>query len=396
MRFCYIVIFTVLLGCGKAKKAGDDHGHDHAEEESTIASLSDSQIKAVGIEVGELEQKELAGGIKGNGHLRVPNNFQADISTLFGGQIKAIHVQVGDFVKKNQVVATLENPEFLQIQEEYVTLGGKLHLAELELARQKELNEGGAGALKNLQNIQTEIRTLTSRKYALVKHLQMMGLNPENVKAESLNSVLVVRSPINGVVSDVFAKLGSYVQPSTPILEVVDNSKLHLDFQVFEKDLSRVSVGQTVEFTLTNNPSQNYFAEIHSIGSSFEDDSKTVSVHAEITSSKMGLIHGMNVTGVIHQAGAKTWAVPNEALVFSEGKYFIFVVKKQADHKHEGEADHEHYTDFEKLEVIKGVSELGYTGVTLSEGKSEGLKIVTKGAYFVNAKMTNTGDGHAH
>jgi len=409
------VLFLVLslTACTKHKE-GDGHNHgsetkkeatekeEHDESEEEIATLNDEQIKAVGITFGKIEERQLTATIKANGFLKVPNNSQANATSLFGGVIKSLPIEIGDYVKKGQVIARIENPQFVQLQEEYMTIKNNISLTEQEIARQKELNEGGAGALKNLQNVDTQIKNFRARKASLEKQIQLMGINPATISNSNLQASLNVTSPVSGTVSNIFAKIGSYVDVSSPVAEIVDNSKLHLDLQVFEKDLPKLKMGQTIYFTLTNNPTEQYSATIFSIGSSFENDSKTVAVHSEVTGNKKGLINGMNVTGLISLEKASTPSVPNDAIVGDGGKYYIFVLSdKETEHEHKEGESHDHakevkQTRFEKVEILKGTSEAGYTAITLvSKNIPADAKIATKGAFFINAKLSNT-EGHAH
>jgi multidrug efflux pump subunit AcrA (membrane-fusion protein) len=238
-----------------------------------------------------------------------------------------------------------------------------------------------------------------------------MGINPNSVSNSNLKSALVVTSPLNGTISNLFAKIGSYVDVSSPVAEIVDNSSLHLDLQVFEKDLPLLKIGQTIHFTLTNNPTNEYDAKVFSIGSSFENESKTIAVHCTVTGNKIGLIDGMNITGIVSLSNALTPAVPNEAIVSADGKDYIFVVtdkKTEALHEEgEGEEhskekeseehknDEENNINFQKIEVVKGVSNMGYTAVTFVTDIPANAQIVTKGSFFVNAKLSNTGE-HEH
>lgn len=430
--FFALAITTVLYSCGSSSSAGGEkvNGKEgkevteegHEEGPVTVAALSEQQIKAVGIAFGSIEEKELTATIKANGLLSVPNNNKANATTLYGGVIKTLNVQLGDHVRKGQVIATITNPQFIQLQEEYVALASKITLAEQEMARQQELNEGNAGARKNLQSATAEFNSLRARKASLQQQIQLMGINPNSVNLSNLRASLVVTSPINGTVSNVFAKIGSYVDVSSPVIEIVDNSLLHLDLQVFEKDLPLIKVGQIINFQLTNNPDKTYAAKVFTIGSSFENDSKTIAVHSTVIGSKVGLIDGMNITGMIGINNVTTPAVPNDAIVEADGKFYIFVeTSKQVeehkeghdDHGHahdEGEAKHEHKNEqeaakhaveqgkninFEKIEIQKGVSAMGYTAITPVQEIPAQTRVVVRGAFFINAKMSNTG-GHEH
>lgn len=429
--FIVCIAVTVFYGCGsnESEPKGQPEGKEapkseagHEEGPVTIAALSAAQIKAVGIVFGGIEEKELTATIKANGLLSVPNNNKANATALYGGVVKSLNVQLGDHVRKGQVIATITNPQFVQLQEEYVSLASKITLAEQEMARQQELNEGNAGARKNLQAATADFNSLRARKASLQQQIQLMGINPNSVNLSNMRTSLAVTSPINGTVSNVFAKIGSYVDVSSPVIEIVDNSLLHLDLQVFEKDLPLVKVGQLINFQLTNNPDKTYTAKVFTIGSSFENDSKTIAVHSTVVGSKVGLIDGMNITGMIGVNNVRTPAVPNDAIVEADGKYYIFVEtdKKPEEHEEghddhghahdEGEAKHAHKNEqeagqhgeeqakninFEKIEIQKGVSALGYTAITPVTEVPAGTKIVVKGAFFINAKMSNTG-GHEH
>ncbi len=386
-------------GQNPASNAETTAPNTHAEEKLTLTSLTSEQIKTVGITLGAVEQKELTATIRANGLLKVPNNSKADATSLYGGVVKSLNVEIGDYVKKGQTIATISNPQFIQLQEEYLTIGSKIVFANQELQRQKTLYEGNAGAGKNLQNATAELNSLRTRKASLQQQLQLMGIHPGYVSNNNLRSAVVVTSPISGNVSNVFAKIGSYVDAASPVIEIVNNSSLHLDLQVFEKDLPQIKVGQTIHFTVTNNATSEYDATVFSIGSSFENDSKTVAVHCKVRGNKVGLIDGMNIAAIVSLNNVTTPAVPNDAIVNADGKYFIFIMtsKKPEVHSDEGQLkiQNKGSLNFEKIEVLKGVSEMGYTAITFINNIDKASKVVTKGAFFINAKLSNTG-GHDH
>ncbi len=434
MKLYTTILFTTLialLSCKSEQKEAETKASTKTEAyNTTTATLTAEQIKTVGIEFGNIEQKQLTATLKANGQLSVPNNYKANATSLYGGVIKTLQVQIGNYVNKGQVIATIANPQFIQLQEEYLNLitnkgnqqaisiagnsaYGTLDLekqlvipqieyAQKELNRQNELYVGNAGARKNLELAQSNLAMLkaklasinqqlniykgtanTSNKVRLEsvkKQLQLMGINIGSINATSLQSALVVTSPISGTVSHVFAKIGSYTDVSTPVVEIVDNGSLHVDLNVFEKDLPMLRVGQTIHFTLTNNAINEYDAEVYSIGTAFENDSKTIPVHATVKGNKTGLIDGMNITAIVSLNNITAAAVPNDAIISHQGKDYIFVVTK---------AEKNGETSCVKSEIVKGTSNLGYTAITLVNEIAATSKVVTKGAFFVNAKLTN-------
>ena len=155
------------------------------------------------------------------------------------GVIKSILVQTGNSVSKGQTIATISNNSFITMQEEFLSISSKTDLAQLEFARQKELQQGNAGALKNLQSADAELKTLKARKASLQKQLELIGINTNSLTSENIQSVVNISSPINGTISNVLVNIGSYVDANNPIAEIVDNSQLHLDLYVYEKRFTK-------------------------------------------------------------------------------------------------------------------------------------------------------------
>ncbi len=415
MKKCFIltILFAGLasfVSCsskGTAETATTEEGHTDEHANTNTAILTDEQIKSIGIELGVIEEKQLTASLKTNGVLQVPNQNKASVNSLYSGVIKSLLIQPGNYVRKGQTIATIANPDFIQAQSEYLSVNSKIVLAELEVKRQRDLNAGNAGALKNLQAAETELRTLRTLKSTLEQQIKLMGINPERLSNGKLISVLSISSPISGVVSNVIVKMGSYVDVSTPVAEIVDNSQLHLDLFVYEKDLPKLKNNQLIHFTLTNNPGKEYDAQIYSLGSSFEGESKAVTVHAKVQGDKTGLIDGMNITAVISLENQTLPAVPTEAIVNVAGQDYIFMVSEQhgeeeykmdsVKHDVKTEAGHkdEKGITFERIPVAKGTTDVGYTEITLLKEIPKDAKIVVKGAYFVLAKMTNSGE-HEH
>lgn len=395
-----------LWSCRPSAADKNDNGSAHSHEETaSVTSLTPEQFNSVGIILGSMEQKQLTSTVRANGLLRVPNNNKGIATALFGGVIKTLNVEIGSFVRKGQLIATIANPQFIRLQEEYLTVKNQITLAEQDVQRQQELVEGNAGARKNLQAALSELNTLRTRRSSLHEQIGMMGINPDELSNSSLKSALAITSPVTGTVSNVFSKIGSYADVSSPIAEIVDNSSLHLDLQIFEKDLPEMKVGQTIHFTLTNNPRESYTARVFNIGSSFENESKTIAVHCNVIGNKKGLIDGMNVSAIVSLDDVTGTAVLNDAIVEADGRYYIFV---QTDKEAEDAHDHSHGDDkehvagvkarqlnFEKIEVVKGVSDMGYTAITPVTDLPEETKVVIKGAFFIHAKMSNA-RGHSH
>lgn len=385
----------------------ENTSEQHEHESANTTSLSAEQMNAIGIRFSKLEKKQLTASLKANGILNVPNQNRATATALMGGVIKSILVQAGNNIHKGQTIATISNTTFVTMQEEFLSTSAKLTFAETEFKRQQELSAGNATALKNLQQAESEMKTLKARKVSLQKQLEMIGIQTASLTADNIQSVININSPINGAVRDIMVNIGSYVEANNPIADIIDNSQLHLDLFVYEKDLSKLREGQIIHFTLTNNPGKEYDAKIYAISNTFETNSKAIAIHAMVEGNKQGLIDGMSITAIVSLEKAMLDAVPSDAIVNYQGTDYIFIIagatnadnhQHTADahdgHSHEAEqpkASASGETIFERIPVRKGTSDVGYTEITPLKEIPQDAQIVSKGAFFILAKMTNTG-----
>jgi len=381
----YLVIITMTssaISCKQAAPQEDAEAEETAAPVANEVSLTAGQIKTAGIEFGTIEMKNLATAIKANGLLSVPNQNKALVTSVSSGIIRTLTVQPGNYVKKGQVIATILNPQIAQLQQELQTTRAQLNLARQEYQRQKELVAGNAAPLKNLQKAEAELAVLTASQKSQQIQLTAYGISPGSASRGEIVTSIQVLAPISGTISEVSAQIGTNVDASTPIAQIVNNSQLHLDLFVYEKDLPKVKAGQLIHFTLTNSAGKEYDAKIYSIGTAFANQSKTIPVHAIVMGNKAGLIEGMNITAIISIGNAVLPAVPSEAIVSNAGQDYIFRIKTQEAKE----------TVFERIAVAKGVSDVGYTEITPVHDLKPGSAIVIRKTFFVLAKMVNTGD----
>jgi membrane fusion protein, heavy metal efflux system len=406
----FIQILTVisasifLSACHNHDHEEDGHGHSHDaevtdghsdthQEDAIEVVLSKEQLEIIDVQFSSMEKKQLTATLKANGFLKVPNQNRASITSLMNGIVKNIYVQPGDFVKKGQTIATISNTSFVELQENFLTTKSKIVLANLALKRQLDLQVGNAGAAKNLQAAEAELEALQTRMASLKKQLEMIGIQGNQLTNDNIRSEISITSPISGAISHILVNIGDFVDAQNSVADVVDNSRLHVDLFVYEKDLSKLKVGQLIHFTLTSNPVKEYDAEIHAISNTFEKNMKAVSVHAEVSGNKAGLIDGMNISAIISLEDAVSNAVPNSAIVSHEGQDYILIVQED---QHEGEILAEGSLEFVRIPIIKGTSDIGYSEIATLQEIPSNARIVTNGAFFILAKMTNQGEGHSH
>ena len=395
----------LLAGCNSATDAVTEgkisHETEHADHaaEGTV-SLSPAQVEAIGLKTIALEMRNMDIGVPVTGKLVLPPQHQADISPIMGGIVKDIRVIEGNKVKKGQVLATLAHPDYIQMQQDYMTSLNTLALMEKNFARQKKLYEEKVGSGKDFQKISTELSNQKSQVKALKMKLTMLGLNVSQIAEGKMYSVVNVVSPLNGTVSLVETNIGAYVAPLTKLFEVVNNAELHADFRVYERDINHISVGQKIFFTTTSLPGDEFAGEIHTISPVFEENPKALHVHADIFNGKHKLIPGMYIQGRIIADNALTIAVPDQAIVNDEDRSFIFVKTAAPAHAHaasnETHSDAEKKLTFRLLEVIPGFSSGGYIAIKPVAPLPKDAQIAASGAYYLLAEMTKGESEHSH
>ncbi len=415
------IILAIILYFSLRHTEGDGHVHadgetnteeSHSEEKepTTIkeVELNEAQFKASSIELGTFSDKNLSEVIKANGYTKLPPQNQADVSVFTTGIVKTINVMEGQRVSKGQTIATIESPEFTKIQESYLTSKSNLEYLKLEFERQKTLSDEEVNSKKVFQKTKSDYEIERARFNSLQKQLNTLHISGNG----NSTATVPVIAPISGNITEIYIKIGSNVEAGKPLMNIVDNSKLHVDLLVYEKDLFKVKQGQNVRFILTNQNNTEINGKIFSVGKSFENETKSVAVHADISNNQQKLIPGMYVNALI-DAGANTVkALPTEAIIKADGREFIFVLEEghkeevahdeKEGHNHEDGDKHEEAEGktfhFQRIEVKTGTTQLGFTQVTLLQKIEPKAKIVLKGAYYVQSHLLKSegGGGHEH
>ncbi|CAM3534002.1 efflux RND transporter periplasmic adaptor subunit [Flavobacterium chungbukense] len=391
LRFVFACLAVNLSACNE-KKAEETQ---EEEKPNTEVALTESQYKTVGIETGFVEDRNLNKVIKANGYTTVPPQNSAEVSTLIGGTVKDIYVLEGTFVNKGKVLATIQNLEVIEMQEEYHSATANIEYLQLEYNRQKTLSDENVNPRKTFQEVKAKLAAERARAQAAKNKLDAL-----HVSTKGSSSLVPIVSPINGYVGKINIAKGAFANTGVSLFEVVDNSQMHLDLNVYEKDLGSISIGQVIDFVLTNQSNKSIKGKIFGINKSFSNESKTVAVHAKIDpADAKGLISGMYVSANINITNATVPALPKDAVVRNADKYFVFVQeeeKAEKDHKAgEKEEVHEKEVHFKAIEVVPGTTDLGFTEIKFVDKIDSQAKIVTKGAFYLLSAMKGGGE-HEH
>ena len=366
-----ISALLLLFSCGKDETKKEEFEVVAAENQ---ISVNDAQFKTAGIEIGTLGQEEISAKIKLSGMVDVPPQNLASVSAPSGGYVKYTRFMPGMHVSKGETLAILEDPQIVQLQQDYLLAKSNLNYAQKDYSRQSDLNKSKASSDKVMQQAQTEANNQNIMMRGMAEKLRTMGINPENLNAGNIRRSIAVSSPVSGYISSVNVKIGQYVSPTDRLFEVVNTDDVHLALSVFEKDLNKISVGQRV-FAYTNqNPEKKYAANIILIGKDFQPD-KSVLIYCQFIDYDKNLIPGTYMNAEVETNSETGNTVPDDAIVTWENKQYIFQEVKPKTYK--------------MIEIKIGNSENGRTEIFNIDQNLKNKKIVTKGAYALLMGLKN-------
>lgn len=392
--FTILLVFTcanAIVSC-RSKAAKEELAEAHHNEEENTIEFTSAQYKTAGIELGKVEKKQISGTIRVNGKLDVPPQQMVSISVPLGGFLKTTPLLQGSRVTKGQVIATMENLDFIQMQQDYLEAENQCEFAKMDYERQKDLAKENVNAQKTLQQAKTTYSSWQTKAIALREKLKMINIDIAALTSGKVTSTINLYSPINGFVTEVNVNIGKFVNPSDILFELVDTEHLHAELTVFEKDVPKLKIGQKVRFTLANETKERT-ATVYLLGREISQD-RTIRIHCHIDKEDTNLLPGMYLKAVVETGGIEVPALPDRAIIDYQGRKYIFYQLTEQPHgvmKNENKEEHAGEYHFTMVEVQIGNSEMGYTEVMLPVNfPDETAQIVVKNAYAILSKMKNS------
>lgn len=388
-----ILFVVVLSSCGHKHTEGDGHnhgseetthsvddGHNHGGEEHQEEGLhlSKAQAETIGLEFGSLSSIKVNDYVKATGSLGLPPNAYSSVSAKTNGIIRGTKKFVeGNYIKKGAVIAYLENADLIVTQQDYLEAQAQLHLKRLEVERQNTLVESNAGVTKNLQNAQAEVSVLEAKTQGLAKQLSFLGISTSNLSPSNIQQQIAIVAPMSGYISKINFHNGRYAQSSVSLMDIISSEHLHLELDVFEKDIANIKKGQKISYTVPALGQTIYYGTVDVIGKEFNSNSKTIRIHGHLDGTKPTFLKDLFINAKIYLNDVESSALPENAIINDGGNSFIYVANEKAN-------DDE--IEFEKIAVIAGATDNGFTAVKLIDTIPDGMQIVTKGAYYVYAQ----------
>jgi cobalt-zinc-cadmium efflux system membrane fusion protein len=338
---------------------------------SNVIEFTDEQLKLSEVKWDNLQKKDIADVIECSGTIELPPQNNLTVSPVKGGNVKGIDILPGMYVKKGQILATLEHPDYLRLQEEYIEVSSRYTFQKEEYKRQGELTLEQATSLKKMQSTEADFKASEAKIMSLKKQLQMLGIDADNLNPEKITSEIVINSPIDGYVTNIYTNRGKYIAAGEKLCEVIDKSHLHLQLNIFERDLPYVKLNQQINFNPAAIPDKKFYARIEFIGQSIDHENNSIPVHAHISPVDSDLKPGMFVNAKIKANPRFVYALPLASLVKKGNDFYGFIVR---DNK------------FYRTKINTGKELDNFVEILPDDSTFLSNKFVTKGAYYLETE----------
>src|SRR5690606_4871997 len=114
-------------------------------------------------------------------------------------------------VTKGQTLVVMEDPSYVQLQQDYLDKNHQLEFLEVEFQRQKELYDEKVNAEKTFQQAQSAYQSMQAQVHGLAQKLTFIGIDAKQLTLENLSRRITIHSPITGYISAVNVNIGMYV-----------------------------------------------------------------------------------------------------------------------------------------------------------------------------------------
>ncbi|TPV31896.1 efflux RND transporter periplasmic adaptor subunit [Paucihalobacter ruber] len=361
------ILISGLIACEEQKYVETQS----EPEDSNLITVTKEQFIRNNMSIGIAVEKKFPFEVQVTGMIDVPPQNKAIVNAIMGGYVKKTPLLVGNKVKKGDFLISIENPEFLKIQQNYLEIKSQLGFLDMEYQRQKQLFEENITSQKNYLKAESDFNTAKATLTGLRKQLEMLNFSVSQIEKGQMSAVTNIYAPISGMISKMNVAMGSFVADATSILEIVDTEHIHLELNVFEKDILKVKKGQTIQFKIPEASDELFEAEVYLVGASIEAN-RTIKVHGHLKNEEgHNFLPGMFVEAYIESDTKTASALPESAVVEIEDEFFVLKLISETDQAYV----------FEKQPVTIGTSNEGYMEI-ISE-LQEAQQYLTNGAFDI-------------
>ena len=368
----FTFVILTLFSCNSGKDSNEPIQLEDKANSGEV-TITTSQFSSSQMELGRFSQRVFHQSVKTNGMFDVPPENKASVSAYFGGYVKELNLLPGQEVKKGQVLLTLENPDYVQLQEDFLVVKAQLGYLKSDFERQQELVKDNVTSQKNFLKAESEYRVTSASYESLKKKLGLMNINPNNITENSIRSTISITAPISGYITSVNAEKGMFLNPADVAATITNPEHLHIELNIFETDFPQVEIGQEIQFRLQKEGSKYYRAKVYLISKSIDAQKRTANVHGHLTKEDEIKLFapGMYVEAEIFTTTDSLPALPQEAIVNLEDKQYVLI---KTGEDPDG-------IKFDRKEIQVGKTANGFTEIKNAEDFNENSEFLVKGAF---------------
>jgi cobalt-zinc-cadmium efflux system membrane fusion protein len=363
--------FLLLNTCNKQADEGIEIAASSEEVSDGLVTVTPQQYEQAKMQLGTLQAQDLPNIVTASGMIDVPPGQQAAVSAYAGGYVKNIQLVPGQMVRKGQRLFTLENPELLVLQQNYLETIAQLAYLKADYQRQETLADENIASQKNNLKATADYQATLARAEGLKARLQLLGINTKDLTPTTLANNMAIYAPISGYISEVNAMPGMYLQPQDVALKIINTSNLHVELEVFEKDILSIKIGQKILFRIPDTGTKTYEAEVHIIQKTLDPETRLVRVHGELNQPEGLLLPGMYVSAEILTNDSKGMSIPETALVSAGETTYLLVLKERTPQQ----------VTFEQRMVKMGTQRDGWVQILNPEAFQTQDSILVEGAF---------------
>lgn len=363
-----LLALPLLISCG----AESDETAIEKEIRTDVIVVTDAQFKLGKMELGTFTKQPFQNVIQANGILDVPPENKSTVSAYFGGYVKNISLLQGQKITKGQTLFTLESPDYIQVQQDFLEAKSQLNYLKSDYERQKTLANNNVSSQKTYLKSEADYRSTLAKYESLKKKLQLMNMNPNTVTENNLSAIIAVKAPISGYVTSVSATKGMFLNPSDIALTIINADHMHIELTIFEQDLPRIFIGQEVSINVQNGKTP-YKATVLLINKAIDPDKRTIKVHCHFSneSDALSLTPGMYVDAKIYASSDSSLALPTSAVVTIENTSYALVKKGNSQNN----------VNLVKVKVKAGQKSEGYVQILNAAEFDDKTEFLTNGAF---------------
>ncbi len=327
LRLVFIVAMS-LSACSTSDQS-DRVGDPPVQSDNEIF-VSHEQFAASGMALGQATDQRLTNTIETRGYIDVPPGSRAELSPYYPGYVKSIDILPGQHIEKGQLLFVLENPEYIDVQQAYLEVKEQITFLKGDFERQQALAENKIVSGKSAKKAASEYKMMLARFNGMKAQLELIGVSLKDLETGKITSTINLYAPISGSITKVNIARSSFIAASEVAVEIVDASHMHLELEVFEKDVTTLEEGQPIIFSVPESGQERFAGTVYLVSKSVDTEHRTVDVHGHMSKEdESRFIPGMFVTAEIITSDTTVMCLPENAIVDIDGDMTIAVLKSQ-------------------------------------------------------------------